>query len=219
MRALIVEDDPDIARDIGHALRQSGFSIDQSRDGETGWFMGSTEQYEAIILDVGLPKLDGLSVLRNWRRENISTPVIILTARANWTERVDGIEAGADDYLGKPFHMEELVARVKALVRRSAGHSNPVFVAANLKLDTRSNIATQGGTKLDLGPMEFRLLAHLMLRKGNVVSQSELTDALYGLGGAPNSNAVEALVRRLRKKIAGGLIETRRGFGYVIGDV
>jgi two-component system, OmpR family, response regulator len=216
MRALLVEDDLDIAHDVEVALRQAGFVVDQSRNGEDAWFKGSTESYQVIVLDVGLPKLDGISVLRNWRREDIKTPVIILTARSNWTERVDGIEAGADDYLGKPFQMEELIARVKALVRRSSGIANPILSLGTLRLDTRTNIASIRGAKVDLGPMELRLLMHLMLNAGAIVSQNTLIEALYGFGGAPNSNAIEALVRRLRKKIGDNTIMTHRGFGYGI---
>jgi two-component system, OmpR family, response regulator len=219
MRALVVEDDADIAQDIGRALQVAGFAVEYGRNGEEGWFWGSTENYAVIVLDIGLPKLDGLSVLKNWRRERITTPVIILTARSNWTDRVDGIESGADDYLAKPFHIEELVARVKALVRRSTGVAHPVLETGRLRLDTRSNLAFHEGVKLDLGPLEFRLLAHLLLNKGKVISQAELVEILYGPGGEPGSNAVEALVRRLRRKIGPDLIHTQRGFGYVMdGD-
>jgi two-component system, OmpR family, response regulator len=216
MRALIVEDDADIARDISSALKHSGFIVDQSGDGEDGWFKASTENYAVIVLDVGLPQLDGITVLKNIRRENITTPVLVLTARGNWTERVEGIEAGADDYLGKPFHMEEVIARVKALVRRGAGIASPVLTKGALQLDTRSSLANLNGITLDLTPLEYRLVMHLLLHKGKVVSHGELIDVLYGSGGEPNSNAIEALVRRLRKKIGADVITTQRGFGYVI---
>jgi two-component system, OmpR family, response regulator len=217
MRILVVEDEADIAEDIGRALTSSGFAVDFSPDGEDAWFKGSTENFAAIILDIGLPKLDGMSVLKNWRRESIKTPVIILTARGNWTDRVDGIELGADDYLVKPFHMEELVARVKALVRRSAGVSTPVLEIGNLRLDMRASTATRNGVKLDLGPLEFRLLAHLLLNRGKAISQSEIADMLYGSGGDPSSNSIEALISRLRRKVGGTVITTQRGFGYLIG--
>ena len=168
MRILVVDDETEIAHDIGKALVSAGYFVEYSADGEDAWFKGSTENFSAVILDLGLPKMDGLTVLKNWRREKIGTPVIILTARGNWTDRVDGIELGADDYLAKPFHIEELVARVRALIRRSAGVSNPNFEIGNLRVDMRSSIATRDGAKLDLGPLEFRLLAHLLLHRGKV---------------------------------------------------
>jgi two-component system, OmpR family, response regulator len=216
LRILIVEDEPDIAQDIGRAMVGAGFLAEFSADGEDAWFKGSTENFAAIILDLGLPKMDGMSVLRNLRKEKIGIPVIILTARGNWTDRVEGIEQGADDYLAKPFHIEELVARVRALVRRSAGVSNPILENANLRLDMRSSIATREGMKLDLGPLEFRLLAHLLLNHGKAVSQAEIAEILYGSVGEPSSNAIEALVSRLRRKIGSNVIENQRGFGYVI---
>jgi two-component system, OmpR family, response regulator len=216
MRVLIVEDENDIAEDISRALKSSGFAVELCSNGEDGWFKGSTENYSAIILDLGLPKMDGMTVLKNWRRENIATPVIILTARGNWTDRVDGIEQGADDYLAKPFHIEELVARVRALVRRGAGVSNPILEIGKLRLDMRAGIATRDGIKLDLGPLEFRLLSHLLLNRGKAVSQSEIGEMLYGSGGDPSSNAIEALISRLRRKVGGNVISTQRGFGYIV---
>ena len=218
MRILVVDDETEIAQDIGKALVSAGYFVEYSADGEDAWFKGSTENFSAVILDLGLPKMDGLTVLKNWRREKIGTPVIILTARGNWTDRVDGIELGADDYLAKPFHIEELVARVRALIRRSAGVSNPNFEIGNLRVDMRSSIATRDGAKLDLGPLEFRLLAHLLLHRGKVVSQSEISEMLYGSGAETSSNAIEALVSRLRRKLGGNTIKTQRGFGYIIGD-
>jgi two-component system, OmpR family, response regulator len=217
MRVLIVEDEAEIATDIGRALKSIGYAVDYARDGEDGWFKGSTEFYAAIVLDIGLPKLDGVSVLKNWRKENILTPVIILTARGNWTDKVDGIESGADDYLTKPFHIEELLARIKALVRRGAGISSPVLEDGALRIDMRSSAATLSGIKLELGPLEFRLLSHLMLNRGKPVSQTELENVLYGSDSQPGSNALEALVRRLRKKLNEDIIHTQRGYGYVIG--
>jgi two-component system, OmpR family, response regulator len=216
MRVLIVEDETEIAQDIGRALVSAGFAVEYSSDGEDAWFKGSTENFSAIILDIGLPKMDGMTVLKNWRKEKIGTPVIILTARGNWTDRVDGIELGADDYLAKPFHIEELVARVRALVRRGAGVSSPVLEVGKLRLDMRSSIATRDGIKLEMGPLEFRLLAHLLLNRGKAVSQAELAEILYGSGGDPSSNAIEALISRLRRKVGVSVISTQRGFGYII---
>jgi two-component system, OmpR family, response regulator len=216
VRLLIVEDEEDIALDIGRALQSMGFAVDYSRDGEDGWFKGSTESYAAIILDVGLPNMDGVTVLKNWRKEGVTTPVIMLTARGNWTDKVDGIESGADDYMSKPFHIEELAARNRALVRRGGGIAAPVLEAGDLRLDTRSSTVTLAGVKLQLSPLEYRLLAHLMFNRGRTVSQSELLDSLYGAQGEPGSNAVEVLMRRLRKKIGTDLIATQRGFGYMM---
>ena len=217
MRILVVDDETEIAQDIGKALVSAGYFVEYSADGDDAWLKGSTENFSAVILDLGLPKMDGLSVLKNWRREKIGTPVIILTARGNWTDRVDGIELGADDYLAKPFHIEELVARVRALIRRSAGVSNPNLEIGNLRVDMRSSIATRGGARLDLGPLEFRLLTHLLLNRGKTVSQSEISEMLYGSGAEISSNAIEALVSRLRRKLGGNTIKTQRGFGYLIG--
>jgi two-component system, OmpR family, response regulator len=217
MRILVVEDEAEIARDISRSLGSLGYAVECCDDGPTAWFKGSTENYAAIVLDVGLPHMDGISILKNWRMEKVATPVIILTARGNWTDKVDGIESGADDYLAKPFHIEELMARVKALVRRSAGVASPILEIGALKLDTRSAVTTLAGVRLDLGPLEFRLLSHLMMNSGKSVSQSELTEVIYGAGGEPGSNAVEALVRRLRKKIGSDIIHTHRGYGYIIG--
>jgi two-component system, OmpR family, response regulator len=218
MRALVVEDEKDIASDIGRALTTSGFIVDFSDDGEDAWFKGSTENYTVIILDMGLPTMDGLTVLKNWRKENLATPVIILTARGNWTDRVDGIDSGADDYLAKPFHMEELLARTKALVRRSNGVSQSVITIGNTKFDSKTNTVTRQGIKVELGPLEFRLFSHLLMNRPRAVSQTELSDAIYGLHSEPGSNAVEVLVGRLRKKLGTGLIETRRGYGYYVRD-
>ena len=216
MRVLVVEDESEIAADIGRALAGAGFAVDFCNNGEDAWFKGSTETYSAIVLDIGLPKMDGMTVLKNWRRENIKTPVIILTARGNWTDRVDGIELGADDYLAKPFHIEELVARVRALVRRGAGVASSTLELGKLKVDMRSSVATRDGVKLDLGPLEFRLLTHLLLNRGKAVSQTDLAEILYGSSGDPSSNAIEALISRLRRKVGSSVIETQRGFGYMI---
>ena len=216
MRILIVEDEQKIAELIADVLEGEGLIPEIANDGEQGWFLGSTESYAAAILDIGLPKRDGLSVLRSWRDEGLDLPVILLTARANWNERVEGIDAGADDYLGKPFQMEELVARLRALLRRSNGQKATILEAGPLRIDLRQMRVSVDGRPLKITPLEYRLLNYLMHHRGEVVTQEELVENIYYRDQEPDSNAVEVLVGRLRRKIGGGLIETRRGFGYMI---
>jgi two-component system OmpR family response regulator len=218
MRVLIVEDEPRISADIKAALGEAGYTCDVAADGEDAWFRGDTEPYDLAILDLGLPKLDGLAVLKRWRAAGKTTPVLILTARGAWPERVEGIDAGADDYLTKPFRMEELVARARALIRRSAGHANAVLEAGGLTLDTRQMRVACGGVNVPVSPLEYRLVAYLMHHRGRVISAGEIIEHLYGDEDSRESNALEALVMRLRKKLGGNVIETRRGFGYLIAD-
>jgi two-component system, OmpR family, response regulator len=218
LRALVVEDDPDVGADLVQALGEAGFIVDLACDGEEASFKGSVEDYAAVVLDLGLPRLDGLSVLRRWRAEGRGFPVIILSARGDWIEKVEGIEAGADDYLSKPFQIAELVARFRALVRRAAGRTNPTIVVGALSLDTRRMTAILNGTILHLSPLEFRLLDCLAHQPGRAVSAGELAEHLYGLAESGDANAIEALVARLRRKLGAGIIETRRGFGYVLSD-
>ncbi len=219
MRVLVVEDDQRIADDVTRGLSSAGFVVERSSDGEDAWFRGDTEEYDVVVLDLGLPGLDGLSVLQRWRRSGRRMPVIALTARGSWMERVEGIEAGADDYLPKPFRMEELVARVRALVRRSSGHASSVFSKDGLTLDERKMLASIDGIPVNLAPLEYRALAYLMHNRGRVVSQGELSEHIHGLDDIAGSNAIEALIARLRRKIGGEVIKTRRGFGYIIeGD-
>jgi DNA-binding response OmpR family regulator len=216
MRALVIEDDPDVGPDVARALRAAGFVVDLADNGEDGWFKGDVEEYDAAILDLGLPRLDGLSVLAKWRANERYLPVLILSARGDWTEKVEGIEAGADDYLAKPFEMGELITRVRALVRRRAGHAAALLKIGDLKIDTRRMTAELSGVRLSLSQLEFRLLNYLAHQPGRAVSASELAEHLYGSGDADDNNAIEQLVVRLRRKIGSDRIETRRGFGYVL---
>ncbi|OUS04163.1 DNA-binding response regulator [Rhodobacterales bacterium 52_120_T64] len=218
MRILIVEDEEKIASSINEALTHSGFIPEIATDGEDAWFRGSTEVYSAAILDIGLPKLDGLSVLKNWRNEQVSMPVILLTAKGSWAERVDGIDAGADDYLVKPFHMEELIARLWALLRRSTAEKKTQLQAGSLVLDTRQMRVTVDGALIKVTPLEFKLLNYLLHHRGRVVSQEELATNIYFQDQEPGSNAVEVLLGRLRRKLKTDVIKTRRGFGYVIDE-
>ena len=216
MRALVVEDDPVVGPDLAKALGEAGFVVDLSRDGEDASYRGEVEDYAVVILDLGLPRLDGLSVLRRWRKDGRAFPVLILSARGDWTEKVEGIEAGADDYLAKPFQMGELLARARGLVRRAAGRTSPVIQAGRLALDTRRMSATLDGAPLKLSPLEFRLLDCLAHNPGRAVSAGELAEQLYGLADTADANAIEALVTRLRRKVGAEVIETRRGFGYLL---
>lgn len=218
MRILIVEDEARISAAIKTALSAAGYACDVSEDGEDAWFRGDTESYDLIVLDLGLPKMDGLSVLKRWRAAGRNMPVLVLTARGAWTERVEGIDAGADDYLAKPFRTEEVVARVRALIRRSVGQGNPLIEAGNLSLDTRQMRILVAGEPVQASPLEYRLIAYLMHHKGRVVPPHELLEHLYGDDDARNANALEALIMRLRKKLGQEAIETRRGFGYMIAD-
>jgi DNA-binding response OmpR family regulator len=216
MRVLLVEDDDPVAAGVTAALTAAGFLVDRSIDGEDAWFKGETENYAAAILDLGLPGLDGLSVLRKWRAAGLRLPVLILSARGDWSERVEGIDAGADDYLPKPFRLEELLARLRALVRRAAGQSAAVLVNGRLMLDTRRMTVSLDGAPVHLSPQEYRLVSYLMQHAGRVVSQLELTEQLYAQDFERDSNAVEVLVGRVRRKLGTDLIQTRRGFGYLV---
>lgn len=218
MRALIVEDEQQIAADMATSLALAGFKVDVCSDGEEAWYRGGTEDYDAVILDLGLPKLDGLTVLRRWRVEGRNMPVIILTAREGWTGRVEGINSGADDYISKPFQMEELIARVRAVLRRTHGHASPILAAGALTLDTSQMRALLNGKTISLTPLEYRLVSYMLHHKSRLLSGSELLEHVYGDSDARDVNAIEALIVRLRRKLGGGVIETRRGQGYLLRD-
>ncbi|MDR9394209.1 response regulator transcription factor [Roseovarius sp. SYSU LYC5161] len=216
MRVLAVEDDPRIATDVAAALDGAGFHTETCADGDEAWFLGDTEGYDLIVLDLGLPGMDGLSVLKRWRAAGREIPVLVLTARGAWQERVEGIEAGADDYLPKPFRMEELVARARALVRRAAGRGTAVQDVGDLTLDTNRMTAAVRGVPVALTALEYRLLAYLALNRDRVIPPTELLEHLYGDDDAREANALEAVIARLRRKLGAGVIGTRRGFGYFL---
>ncbi len=214
MRLLVVEDDSDLNRQIKEALEEAGYVVDVATDGEEGHFLGDTEPYDCVILDIGLPQMDGISVLKRWREDGRSMPVLILTARDRWSDKVAGIDAGADDYVAKPFHIEEILARVRALIRRAAGHATSELRCGPLTVDTKTSKASIDGTTLKLTSHEFRVLSYLMHHQSEVVSRTELTEHLYDQDFDRDSNTVEVFVGRLRKKIGQDLIETVRGLGY-----
>ncbi len=216
MRILVVEDETGVATQITDELSRAGYLVETESDGERAWFKGDTEFYAAVILDLGLPTLDGLSILRRWRASGVATPVLMVTARSAWMERVAGIDAGADDYLPKPFHGEELLARLAAVLRRAAGHSTAILSAGSVSIDTRQMRVTLDGKTISLTPLEFRLLRYLVHNSGRVVPQGELFEHIYATDNASGSNALEVLVNRARKKLGNAVIETRRGYGYIL---
>ncbi len=218
MRVLVAEDDPDLSRRLKEGLDAEGYAVDLATNGEDALFMGETEPYDVIVLDLGLPKLDGAKVLSAWRREGLKTPVLILTARDQWTDKVSAFDAGADDYLTKPFHTEELLARLRALLRRSAGASTSTLVVGALEVDTRAAQAKVSGQTVRLTAQEFRVLRYLAHHVGEVISRSELTEHVYDQDFDRDSNTIEVFVGRLRKKIGAERIQTLRGLGYRLID-
>jgi two-component system, OmpR family, response regulator len=214
MRILVVEDDPDLNRLLCDALKEAGYAVDSARDGEEGHFLGDTEPYDAAVLDLGLPEMDGATVLKKWRKAGRTLPVLILTARDRWSDKVAGFDAGADDYVTKPFYTEEVLARLRALLRRAAGHASSELDCGPLRIDTRAAKVTVNGTAVKLTSLEYRLLAYLAHHAGKVVSRTELVEHLYDQDFDRDSNTIEVFVGRLRKKLGVNVIHTMRGLGY-----
>jgi len=219
MRILVVEDDSALAAQLRDALDAAGYSVDCTIDGVDGEFLGMTEEYDAVILDLGLPNMDGLTILEHWRGANCNMPVLVLTARDTWTEKVAGFDAGADDYVGKPFHIEEILARLRALIRRCAGHADATLESSGIRLDTRSGKVAVGERPVDLTAQEYRLLTYMMHHDGDIVSRGELIEHLYSRDADPGSNTIEVFISRLRRKIGGERIETLKGQGYRLGGL
>jgi len=218
MRLLVVEDDPDLNRQLFDALTDAGYVVDKALDGEEGHFLGDTEPYDAVVLDLGLPIMDGVSILEQWRRDGHKMPVLILTARDRWSDKVAGFDAGADDYVSKPFHMEEVLARIRALLRRNAGHATSEIECGPLIVDTKSARATVDGKAIKLTSLEYRLLAYLIHHQDRVVSRTELVEHLYDQDFDRDSNTIEVFVGRLRKKLGVDLLRTVRGLGYCLSE-
>ena len=214
MRVLVVEDDPQVAGQIQGALRKNGYAVDLAADGREGEQLGRTEPYDAVVLDLGLPAIDGLTLLRRWRDAGRGMPVLVLTARDTWRDKVTGLRAGADDYLAKPFEPEEMLARVEALIRRASGHASPILECGAVALDTGSKRVTLNGSPVELTAMEFRGLSYLLHKVDRVVSKTELIEHLYGQDFDSFSNVIEVLINRLRRKLGAGRIKTHRGLGY-----
>jgi two-component system OmpR family response regulator len=216
MRILVVEDEVSLAKQLTSCFAQAGYAVDYAADGEHADFLAQTEMYDAMVLDLGLPKIDGLTLLRNWREAGLATPVLVLTARSSWHDKVRGIDGGADDYVSKPFRIEEVLARLRALIRRASGHLTPELRAGSVALDPRQSRVTLDGAPVKLTGHEFRVLSYLMHHRGRVVSQTELTEHIYAQDFDRDSNTVEVFIARLRRKLGMGFIETVRGLGYRI---
>lgn len=214
MRILVVEDDRELNRQLVAALNNAGYVVDHAYDGEEGYFLGDTESYDAVVLDIGLPKMDGISIVEHWRENSRSMPVLILTARDRWSDKVAGIDAGADDYVTKPFHMEEVLARLRALIRRASGHASSELVCGPVVLDTKTSRVTVDDNQIKLTSLEFALLSYLMHHQGEIISRTDLTEHLYDQDFDRDSNTIEVFIGRLRKKLGVDVIETIRGMGY-----
>lgn len=218
MRILIVEDEPNLLRQLKTGLEAAGYAVDTATDGEDGHYLGTTETYDAVILDLGLPEIDGLTVLDRWRKDGRTMPVLVLTARDSWSDKVAGLDAGADDYLSKPFQTEELIARLRALIRRAAGKATSELAAGGVRLDTRSGRVSLDGEPVKLTAQEFKLLSYLMHHKGKVISRTELIEHIYDQDFDRDSNTIEVFITRIRKKLGSDLISTTRGLGYSLTD-
>jgi len=218
MRLLVVEDDPDLSEQLVDALREAGYAVDLTGDGEEAQFLGDTEPYDAVVLDLGLPNVDGMTVLERWRENGRVMPVLILTARDRWSDKVAGFDAGADDYLAKPFRVEELLARLRAVIRRSGGHASPIIECGRVCIDTRASRVTIDGNPVKLTGQEYRLLAYMAHNLGKVMSRTELTEHLYDQDFDLDSNTIEVFVGRLRRKLGADVIETVRGLGYRMAE-
>ncbi|GGO92465.1 response regulator transcription factor [Stakelama pacifica] len=218
MRVLIVEDEPNLRQQLQSTLEGAGYAVDVAADGEEGHFLGSTESYDAVVLDLGLPEIDGLTVLDRWRKEGKVMPVLVLTARDSWSDKVAGLDAGADDYVAKPFQTEELIARLRALIRRASGNASAELVAGDIRLDTRSGKVTKSGDPVKLTAQEYKLLSYLLHHKGKVVSRTELIEHIYDQDFDRDSNTIEVFVTRIRKKLGADTITTIRGLGYSLED-
>ena len=214
MRVLVVEDESRLAEQLERSLGEAGYAVDVAADGERADFLAQTERYDAVLLDLGLPKVDGLTLLRQWRESGLATPVLVLTARGTWHEKVQGIDGGADDYVAKPFRIEEVLARLRALIRRASGQMTPEMRCGRVTLDTRSGRVALDDAPIKLTSHEYRVLSYLMHHRGRVVPQSELTDHIYSINADRDSNTIEVFVARLRRKLGTGVIETVRGLGY-----
>jgi two-component system OmpR family response regulator len=214
MRLLVVEDDPDLNRQLVTALEEAGYVVDSATDGEDGHFLGDTEPYDAVVLDLGLPEMDGVTVLEKWRRDGRNMPVLILTARDRWSDKVAGFDAGADDYVAKPFFMEEVLARLRALLRRASGHATSELECGPLRVDTRTARVTVNGRAIKLTSLEYRLIAYMMHHQGRIISRTELVEHLYDQDFDRDSNTIEVFIGRLRRKLGKDMIETVRGLGY-----
>jgi len=210
----VVEDDARVARQVSESLRDAGYVVEAADEGEEAQFLGETEEYDAVVLDLGLPGVDGLTVLQRWRAAGRRMPVLVLTARDTWRDKVTGLRAGADDYLAKPFELEEMVARVEALIRRAAGHASPILKCGEIELDTASGRVTLAGQQIVLTALEYRTLSYLAHHVGQIVSKTELTEHIYGQDFDRDSNVIEVLINRLRQKLGRNVIETQRGRGY-----
>jgi two-component system, OmpR family, response regulator len=218
MRLLIVEDEPTLGTQLKNTLEGAGYAVDLATDGEDGHYLGQTENYDAVILDLGLPVMDGLTVLDKWRKEGKAFPVLVLTARDSWSDKVAGLDSGADDYLAKPFQTEELIARLRALIRRAAGNASAEMIAGDVRLDTRSGRVTLAGEPVKLTAQEYKLLSYLLHHKGKVVSRTELIEHIYDQDFDRDSNTIEVFVTRIRKKLGADVITTIRGLGYSLDD-